>query len=98
MRSRERRGETTWQKAGPYGVYEKSPSSLSSASSSSSSTYPSSTAFNSSGLVVTTSKSVPHSGQEITSPSSTSSSSTSKLVSHSGQSTIRPPLPIRASC
>src|SRR5580658_6291100 len=39
-----------------------------------------------------TSKSVPHSGQETISPSSTSSSSTSRSVSHSGQSTMISPL------
>src|SRR5690348_1469687 len=53
---------------------EKSPSSASSSASSSSSSYSSSsTDFNSIGFVVITSKSVPHSGQETTSPSSTSS-------------------------
>src|SRR5581483_9128134 len=40
------------------------------------------------GLTVITSKSVPHSGQDTTSPSSTSSSSKSRSLSHSGQYTI----------
>src|SRR5205807_8239473 len=62
-----------------------SPSSASSSSSSSSS---SSTGFSSSGLTVTISKSVPHSGHDTTSPSSTSSSSMSRSLSHSGQYTM----------
>src|SRR5581483_2867712 len=41
--------------------------------------------------MVVTSKSVPHSVQVMTSPSSTSSSSISKLFSHSGQYSICPP-------
>src|SRR5258708_6325076 len=60
-------------------------SSSSSTSSSSSSSSSSSTGFSSSGLLVMTSKSEPHSGQETISPSSSSSSSTSRSVSHSGQ-------------
>src|SRR5258707_2800714 len=60
-------------------------SSSSSVSSSSSSSSYSSTGFSTRGLLVTTSKSVPHSGQEMISPSSSSSSSTSRSVSHSGQ-------------
>src|SRR5215471_717907 len=70
-------------------VSQYSPSSSSSSflSSSSSSSY-SSTGLSSSGLMVTTSKSVPHSGQDTISPSSSSSSSRSRSVSHSGQSAI----------
>src|SRR5215469_12961625 len=59
--------------------------------SSSSSTSSSSTRLNSNGSTATTSKSVPHSGQETTSPSSTSSSSISRSLSHSGQITIMMP-------
>src|SRR5579859_7864455 len=57
-------------------------------SSSSSSSSSSATLFSSSGLVVITSKSLPHSAQETTSPSSISSSSMSRSVSHSGHKTI----------
>src|SRR5579859_2459596 len=68
-----------------------SSSSPASSSSSSSSISSSPTTFNSTGFTVTTSKSLPHSGQETTSPSSTSSSSMSRSLSHSGQRTIVPP-------
>src|SRR5262249_6115381 len=44
--------------------------------------------FSSSGVLVTTSKSRPHSGQDTISPSSSSSSSRSRSVSHSGQIAI----------
>src|SRR5208337_1831221 len=65
-----------------------SSSSSASSSSSSSSISSSPTTFSSTGFTVTTSKSVPHSGQETTAPSSTSSSSMSRSVSHSGQYTM----------